>query len=290
MKRIKEIIFTIFIVFISVIRVNALSVNKNEITMERGSNNSIELYANTDTEVTNIDFTLVYSTYDIDVEFISSDGNYDSNPYGVAHKLTLQNSQKGKILLGSITIVVKEYSTVNSATITLNNATATTTNGNNINLNNQIINVTVGTPEPDTVTVDDTQEDNLLEKIESNIVDINLKENVFEYTVTVSNEITELDLVPITKYDNTSYEISSQKIDEIKANNNQIIIDVTNNVISQKYIINVNIKDAQDIEEDTVVIDNNQFINSSDYKYNWIVIIGASFIALFIGICLNKKR
>ena len=279
MKKIFSYIFILsaFILFTS--RVDALSVSKNSLTLEKGTSESVELYANTEVEVTKVELTLVYSTYDIPAAFVVTNGNTDSNPYAITHVITLPEAKSGKFLLGRIDINVVNNPKDTSGSVNIHTAKATTTEGNIITLNNQDINITVGTPKKEEPKVVDK---NMLEKIESKIVDIELKKDVFEYTVSIDKDLEELDLKPIVKDSDTKVDITTQKISEIK--DNKIIITTKNGDTEQKYTINLKEK-----EEVVVNVDKTEFKNNNSYKVKWII-LSVILLLVLVGSLLSIKR
>ena len=123
----------------------------------------------------------------------------------------------------------------------------------------------------------------VLEKIESNIVNIDLQDGVYEYTVKIKEDIEELDLNPVTADSKYKAEISSQKISELE--NNNIIITVKNGEEKQEYKINVKVMKVHEIE-----IDDSEFESTYTYKGKWIVIIIILSVTLFAGLLLTKKK
>ncbi len=300
--------FILIIIFLLVFSCNvkALSVSKNEITIEKGSNDTVELYANVEANVTSVSFDMIFTTYDVPASFYVTAGMTDSNPDGTNHVITFNEAKTGSILLGTINISVKDTAVVTAGTVGLSKGVATDVDGNTINLNMQNITVKVGTPVVDNTSeepiVEEPKEEekkeeskkeeevkkeidkNMLDKIESKIVKINLRKNVFEYTVSVSEKVEELDLKPIAKDEDSKIEISTQIIKEIK--DNKITISVTNGDVKQDYIINIKIKKA--IKE--VTIDNSEFVENSNYKSKWIIIIITLVIIFLASILLTKKK
>lgn len=291
-------IFTIFILLISINKVNALSVSKNNLTIEKGGSDSVELYANTDKEVTAVDFTLVYTTYDVPANFIVNNSYTDGNPDGITHRITFPEATSGKILLGTININVKSYPNDRAGTINIHSAKATTSEGETISLDAQNINVTIGTPEPSPVVeqkeepkVEEPKEEpkqeetnkNLLDKIESNIVKIKLKKDVFEYSISIDPELTELDLKPVAKDEDTNIDITTQKISEIE--DNKITITATKGDIKQEYIINIKNKKDTNIEVDTT-----EFKGNTNYKGKWIIVSIVLIVILMISLLSTKKK
>ncbi len=303
MKKFKKILFLCGILFLFTCKVYALSLSKNNLTIASGGKDVVELYANVgDNKINMVEFTLVYSSNDVPAEFMINSSYTDSNPNGITHKVSFGEEKDGKILLGTVNIRVLSNASVNSGSVNIYNAKGYTATGEIVNLNNQSINVTVGTDEKkgtDTKTEekeDDAEkietigaiekneiDENLLEKIESKIVSIDLKEGVFEYSVKIDDDVTELDLKAIAKSNDTKVEISNQKISELK--DNKIVITATNGDIKQDYIINL--KTRNEVE---VTIDNGVFQSDDSYKNKWVVTCVPLGVLLIVGLFLTKKR
>lgn len=281
MKRILSFVFILFTFMLFTSNVFAMSVSKNNITLEKGTSESIELYANTEQEVSKVEFTMVFSTYDVPAAFVVASGNNDSNPYAINHTITLPEAKSGKILIGRIDINVVNYPTVTSGTINVHSAKATTTDGTVITLNNQDINVNIGTPKKEEPKVIDK---NMLEKIESKIVTIELKKDVFDYTVNVDKEVEELDLKPIAKDSNTKVEVSSQKIKDLT--DKKITITTKLEDTEQKYTINlkINTKTMTEVEAE------NEFKEDNGYKTKWIILSIIFTVVLVASLLLFKKK
>ena len=336
-KKLKYI-FSIFLLLISIVKVDALSVSKNEITIEKGNKESIELYANVSESVTNIEFILVHTTNDIPASFIVNSNFVDTNPGGSKHSINFDTPQTGNILLGTISVNPKSDGIDTLGTVSAYNGKATTDLGGIITLNRKDINIKITTPvvvtppqtEQPKPNVSDTPVDNnkkeepkketpkqeqntntnnnknnnnikeneekkeeevikqetynLLEKIESEIVKIDIQEDVFEYTVTINKETLELDLKPVAIDTNSKIDITSQKIEELK--DNKILITVKNGEEEQIYTINVNmIKDFEKAE-----IDNGKFEENNSYKGKWLVISIILIVVFIVGLLLTKKK
>lgn len=277
----KKIFFCLLLTLLIIMPLNvyALSVSENNITIEKGTSDTIDLYANVETEVSDISFALVYTTYDIPAYFNIEPGLTDSGN-GINHKIKLAEPATGKIKLGTIKINIVNYPTVTAGSINIHSGKATTTTYETITLNNQMINVTIGTPEPK-VEVPKEEKKNLLEKIESKIVKIDLKENVYEYTVKINEDIKELDLKGIAKEEDYKVEISTQKISELK--DKQIIITVKDGENIEEYKIKVNIAKKVEIDEE-------KFTPTYKYKGKWTTMIIIFSIVLFVGLILTKKK
>ena len=175
---------------------------------------------------------------------------------------------------------------VSAGTVNLHTAKAKTKDGETVNLNNQSINVKVGTP------VEEPKEEPksaLLTKIESKIVNIELKENTYEYTVDIDSKVEELDLKGIAEDSDATVEITTQKIKELK--DNKIIITVKNGDAEKKYTINIVIKEDKKVKKDNeITIDNSKFEENKGYKGKWIFISIILIIILMVNLVLSRKK
>lgn len=285
MKLLSKII-VIIVALYCFIDVKAISVDSNNITLEKGKSNTIDVYVNIDDTVTNIDFNLIYSTYDVVADFLVNPIFTDA-PSGIRHSVSLGEHTDGRIKIGTINISVVENPTVTSGTVSITNAVSKNGNLETKKMNSQIINVNID--KKDTTEVIETTEGdkeidyNLLKKINSKILDIKLKKDVFKYDVTINNEITELDLEPIAIDDSYKVKVSSQKIDELK--DNKIIINVSNEKIEKEYEIKVNIEEKVEEEKNDEVKP-----NTFKYKGKWISSIFLLVGILLLGIYLNKNK
>ncbi|MBQ8219450.1 MAG: hypothetical protein IJZ79_06830, partial [Bacilli bacterium] len=106
MKKMSKYIFTIFLIILSVVKVNALSLSESNLTIANGSNKNVVLYANSDTLINKVEFTMVYTTYDIPANFIVNSNYTDSNPNGIKQTINFNEELSGKIELGSVDIRV----------------------------------------------------------------------------------------------------------------------------------------------------------------------------------------
>lgn len=282
MKKNILLLFLLLIVLLP-LNVKALSVDKNDLTIEKGGGKSIDLYANVEEGTTEVSFTLVYTTYDVPAYFSLEPGLTDRNPNGIAHRIIFSNPVSGKIKLGTIDMNVVNNPKVTTGAINLHTASAKT-NNETVNLNSQTINVTIGeeieeTPKPI------ENKTNLLDKIESEIVKINLEKDKYEYEVKIKENVEELDLKAIPKEENYEIEISNQKINELE--DNKIIIKVKDGDNVEEYVIKVNtIKNKVEKTE----IDKDKSENSYKYKGKWIGLIVIMSVALLIGLILTKKK
>ena len=279
----KYMLFLILLLSFTFIKVDALSLDKNEISIVKGQSDSINLSVNVTEEIKSIDFNLIFSSYDVPAKFIVNE-NYSLTTSGISNKVSFDAPVSGNIDLGSIEMSVVPSPQLSAAYINLTNAKATTSNGNVITLNSNTINVnilneTVSSDEKTTEKVETTGS-TILESIESEIVNIKVKKDVYEYNVTVSEDIKELDLKPIITDESYKVNISSQKIDSNK--NNKITITLTNN--SEKVVYTVNVKVNK-----KVTIDESEAPTYS-YKGKWIIVAGIFVVVLFSGLYISKNR
>lgn len=297
----KRIILTLFLLLnvILPLQVKALSLSENNITIDKGNSKTVDLYANVESEITEVSFSLVYTSYDVPAYFNIESGLRDE-AVGIKHKIVFSVPVTGKIKLGTVRVEVVANPKITAGSVNIHSATAKTSDGTVINLNTQMINATVGegadttvTPEPEVtepttttepeVNDDEVVEVNMLSKIESEIVDIKLKKDVFEYSIKVKEDIEELDLKPIVVDEKYQVEISSQKIDELT--DGQIIITVKDGEKTEEYKINVKV--IKDIDTE---VDEGEFESTNSYKGKWTVLIIIFVGVLFAGLFFIKKQ
>lgn len=273
MKKIFRYIIVVFLMTISIRKVDALSVDKSEVSLVRGGNISLTLKENFTSKISKIEFNLVYSNKDIKGSFNSNSGIDDNN--GIKHSISYSKPISGEVDIGTININVSNDINSFSGKVSLVSAKAITVDGNSIDLDGPIINVKVEEDVSDSASSDK----DLLERIDSKLVKINLESGVYEYNVLVNDEIKELDLEPVAKDNKTSVNISSQKL--ISGKDNKITIDVSKGSVLQSYIINVNY-------EEPLEIDQSKFTANNNYKNKWLILMGV-FGILFTGSLITIK-
>lgn len=273
MKKIFRYIIVVFLMTISIRKVDALSVDKSEVSLVRGGNISLTLKENFTSKISKIEFNLVYSNKDIKGSFNSSSGIDDNN--GIKHSISYSKPISGEVDIGTININVSNDINSFSGKVSLVSAKAITVDGNSIDLDGPIINVKVEEDVSDSASSDK----DLLERIDSKLVKINLESGVYEYNVLVNNDIKELDLEPVAKDNKTSINISSQKL--ISGKDNKITIDVSKGSVLQNYIINVSY-------EEPLEIDQSKFTANNNYKNKWLILMGV-FGILFTGSLIAVK-
>lgn len=298
MKHFLKLICLIVTFFMLTTGVLALTVSENNIEIPKSDRKSIELSTNSEEMLTSVEFTLVYTTYDIPASFIVNPNYTDSNPNGIKHKIIFSEPINGNIILGNININVVDNPKDNTGTINIHSAIGYTKSGETINLTSQNINVTVlNNREANTETneiekpKEDKQEEtkkfdkNVLKEIKSDLVKINIQKDIFEYTIAINNDIEKLDLEPIAINESYKVEISNQEIATLE--DNKINITITDNKGNKiDYIIKVNIlKDISDVE-----IDDSDFKEKNTYKGKWIILVIIFSIILLFGLILTRKK
>lgn len=282
----------VFLLLIT-INVNALMVSENKIDLSKGNKKSVTLSTSTDKEIRQIEFSIIYTTYDLPASFTT---NYKCTLNGGNYKMTFDTPVSGNIVLGNLNISASSNPKDKSGSVSIINVKATDVNDNVINLDSKIVyanivnnDLVVNNPSiiqnPNTSTNDEpVTYSRLLKEIKSDTVKINLKDNVFEYSVKIDESITELDLVPVTYNENFNVSITTQKINELE--DNKIIITVSNEEKEEKYEINVKIE-----EKEEIIIDDDVEIEDYNYKWKWVVgIIIFGVLLAFDAILITKKR
>ena len=280
MKYVFKLFYTILIVFLLTTNVKALTVSENNLNISAGNTKNIELSTNTDANLTSVEFTLVFDSYDVPAYFSVNSMYTDTNPNGITHKIVFNEPTAGNIDLGTVVVRVVNNPTIVGSSVNIHSAKGTTEDGNIINLNSQTINIKIG---EETVEKNKENTKDLLKEINSEIVNIKLKENVFEYEVSIDKDTSELDLSPVAIDDKYKVEVSNQKISELE--DNTITITVSDDIDKSTYKINVKVKE----ENNSVEIDNSEYKEEKSYKGKWIFLIVCLSIILFFGVLINKK-
>ena len=274
MKKLLKVLFSISLIFILINKVEALTLEEKELHLAKGETKEIEVTENFSEKIKKLEFNLVYYNNDITGTF-QVNSSYQDKTSGIKHEIVFQNGVSGEISLGKLQVSVAKNSSLQKGIININNVQATTINGKILNLENIGLPIFIDSKKENTVT------GNLIEKIDSNLVNISLKENTYEYKVTVKEDIKELDLKPITKYQDTIIDISSQKLEKEK--NNIIIITAKKDNIEEEYKIQV--KYQKDIK-----IDTHKYKEDNSYKKKWIIIASIFSVIFIIGLFLFKKE
>ena len=270
-------ILTIIIIVFGIVEVNALEVMELNPTIQIGETKNIELYANVPDNTKQLDFSLSFLSYDAIGTFETSTGILTTN--GSKYSISFEEPVGGRIKIGNIKIKISNSTDINTSTINLYNATATSLDNITTKLNNQSIQVNI------TKQVEEI-ETNLLKTISSNIVDISLEPNKYEYDVLVNEKVDKLDLIATPLDETYEINISDQFL---KVGVNQIFITVSKDDITEKYTINVtkkeSITETDDITEkkDEIIPENKTSkLEKQNFKSKWIIIM-IGLIVLFIG-------
>lgn len=282
MNKIFKLIFISFALFFMTNRVFALTVSDSNITMSPGTSKEVELSTTTEVEVSRVEFTLVYSTYDVPANFVVNNIYTDGNPNGIKHIVNFDTPVSGTIKLGTVKINTVNSPSVTTGTINIHSAKAITTTGETINLNSQNINVTIGEPKDE--PANDDYDKNLLKEIKSNKVRIELVKDTFDYEITIDKDLEELDLEPIAINDKYKVTTSTQKISDLEDNKITITVEDNDNHIVT-YNIKVNI--LKDIKNAT--IDKNTYKEENTYQGKWLLAIIFFGVALFVSLIFTKK-
>lgn len=282
MNKILKLIFISFALFFMTNRVFALTVSDSNITMSPGTSKEVELSTTTEVEVSRVEFTLVYSTYDVPANFVVNNIYTDGNPNGIKHIVNFDTPVSGTIKLGTVKINTVNSPRETTGTINIHSAKAITATSETINLNSQNINVTIGEPKDE--PTNDDYDKNLLKEIKSNKVRIELVKDTFDYEITIDKDLEELDLEPIAINDKYKVTTSTQKISDLEDNKITITVEDNDNHIVT-YNIKVNI--LKDIKNAT--IDNNTYKEKNTYQGKWLLAIIFFGIALFASLVYTKK-
>ncbi len=282
MNKILKLIFISFALFFMTNRVFALTVSDSNITMSPGTSKEVELSTTTEVEVSRVEFTLVYSTYDVPANFVVNNIYTDGNPNGIKHIVNFDTPVSGTIKLGTVKINTVNSPRETTGTINIHSAKAITATGETINLNSQNINVTIGEPKDE--PTNDDYDKNLLKEIKSNKVRIELVKDTFDYEITIDKDLEELDLEPIAINDKYKVTTSTQKISDLEDNKITITVEDNDNHIVT-YNIKVNI--LKDIKNAT--IDKNTYKEKNTYQGKWLLAIIFFGIALFASLVYTKK-
>lgn len=277
-KLLKKILFSLILMVVFTTSANALTISEDSVTIPSGGSENIILSINTLEKLTSIEFTLVFDSYDIPVVFVVDAKYRDNNSDGPKHKIIFDTPITGNVKLGVIKVSVIDNPKVIQSSAHINNAKGRKEDGTTILLSNQDISVSV--------LKEGVGEDTFLKEIKSSLVDISLKDKVYEYAVDITSDIKELDLDPIAISQDYKVDISSQKISELE--DGIITIKVSNKVGDTKtYKIKVNIKE----DDKKVVKEEKQIQQNNSYKWKWITpTIFFSIILVFGCIILKKEK
>lgn len=279
----RKILF-IFLISISIffrIDVKALEIAESNPTITEGNFKDIELYVNTPSDTKEINFSLTFLSYDVIGTFESTTGILTNN--GTSLSISFNEPISGRIKLGIVKIKTSKNISINKSKVNLHNANAVLVDGTTKKLNNQSIQVNIT---KEKIAEANT---NLLKSISSNIVNIILEPDKYEYEIFVKNEVDKLDLTATAIDETYKIDITDQNLNKGK---NQIFITVSKENISEKYTINVTKEEKEEIpphktEEKNHNISKNQ---TKNFKSGWNSIIIGLITVLIIGISMMIKK
>lgn len=285
-KKFLFIFVVISSVFLGIIDAKALEVVELNPTMQKGETKDVELYVNAPSDTKQVKFSLTFLSYDVVGTFEASSGVLTNN--GVSHTINFAEPITGKVKLGTVKIKVSTNALVNAGTINLYNASATLIDDTVTKLNTQSINVSiVKTKEKEEVKT------NLLKTINSDIVEISLEPNKYEYELSVKNDVDKLDLTATAIDETYKVDITAQTLKEGK---NQIFITVSKEDISEKYTINVTREEKEEAtveiknNKDEVKKDNTSKTKNKNFKSGWTIVIIGLIGVFIVGVLLLKKK
>ena len=129
----KRIISTLFLLLIIVLQlqVKTLTVSKNNLSVEKGKGSTVDLYAVVDAQITELTFTLVYTSYDLPAYFNIESGLRDEVS-GIKHKIGFSVPVTGKVKLGTIKVTAVNNPKVTAGSVNIHTAKAVTSTGETI--------------------------------------------------------------------------------------------------------------------------------------------------------------
>lgn len=325
----KKIILFIVLMFVTLVKVEALSVEKNEITIKSGESSTISLSADVgESQINSIEFTLIYMSNDVKSNFKGANDTIN----GTKHKIVLTEPTSGMVNLGNVIINVVNSPTVKTGEIKLHSAKAITIEEEEIMLNPQTITVTVDnsanenvtkpnepeepvsntnvTTDSDTTTNNNTTTD---KKEEPTVTTVDKKENPSKEEANEQEETKETilksiesDIVSIKLKDNKfEYTVKiDETVEELDLkpilNDESYQVEVSNQKISELEDNTITITISKDDFKETytinvkiaeeIEIDNQKFISSSNHKGKWTTIIIILSVVLVVGLLFVKKK
>lgn len=286
--RYKNFLFLFMIissVFLRIIDVKALEIVELNPTMQKGETKDIELYVNAPSDTKEIKFSLTFLSYDVVGTFESLIGELTNN--GVSHSISFEEPVEGRVKLGIVKIKVSNSVLVNTSTINLYNASVTLVDDSTVKLNNQSIQVNITKEKKEEIKT------NLLKGVSSDIVNISIEPNKYEYELLVENDIDKLDLTATAIDETYKVDITDQSLKEGK---NQIFINVSKGDISEKYTINVTREEKKEVKEEIkkdkeeVKKEKVSKIKNKNFKSGWTIIITGLGVVFIVGLFMLKKK
>ena len=259
-------ILSFLIIIISLFNVKAITLDTSPITLNIGETKYIDIYADFG-DSTSLNTELIYYDEKVFADLYASN-NVTITSQGITYTITKKIEDKGNILIGRLGITENEGAPKKTS----------------IRIDNKEIIVNVNITEPKTdmvITTTGIEEDktSLLTGISSKIVKIALRENVYEYNISIDSDIEELDLKPITRDINTQVEISTQVIKNLE--DNRITITAKNGDREEQYIIKVRVR--PEIKEEVK-------IEKTNYKLKYLAFILIFGIIIVACVFLMKRE
>ena len=104
MKRsIKFFCVLIIVLSLGIINVKAISLDKTDVSIQKGGVENVNISLNTTEEITSVDFSLIFSTYDLPAKFVVN-SLYSGTINGINNKVSFIEPVSGSINLGSVEI------------------------------------------------------------------------------------------------------------------------------------------------------------------------------------------
>lgn len=327
MKKIISLLVLTLIVILP-LEVKALNVDKNNLTLEKGKSETINLSTTVEQEVTEISFTLVYTSNDARANYYIASGLTETITNS-SHKISLSEPTSGTISLGTVKITISEEPTDKAGIINIHNAKAITAEGETINLTTQSINVTIEsktenndeeTPnENNTETKPEEDKQEEQPKTETPKKEENKKqEETNKKTEDKKDEETKETIHLLEKIESSIVKIKLQDgiyeytvkikedVEELDLNpvatDSKYKVEISSQKISELENNNIiiTVKNGEETQEykinvkvmkvHEIEIDNSEFESTYTYKGKWIVVIVILSVVLFVGLLLTKKK
>ena len=281
----KIFIFLIISTLFYMNEVKALEVSETNLTIKKGETKEIELYANVPSDTKKVNFSLIFFNYDVTGTFESSIGTLTRN--GTTYSISLNEPITGRVKIGKVKIKTSKNMTIDQSAINLHNANAILVDETTKQLNSQRIQVNIAKEEIKEEIKEINK--NLLKTISSNIINISLEPDKYEYEFSVNNKIDKLDLIATAIDETYNIDITDQTL---KEGNNQIFITVSKGEISEKYTINITREEKKELPEEKTELNKEKEskIQNINFKSGWTTIIIGLIIVFIIGLSMMFKK
>ena len=135
----KKIFCVVFMMLIT-LNVSALGVSENNIDVVKGNKKSVSLSTNVDVEIKTLEFSIIYTTYDLPASFTT---NYNCILNGSTYKMSFDTPVSGDITLGNLNISASSNPKDKNGSISIINAKAVDVNNNVITLDSKVVYATI---------------------------------------------------------------------------------------------------------------------------------------------------